>query len=238
VVISAVVFDLDDTLFEQRSWLDGAWRVVADAVPPQRDELLAALVEIAAEGSDRGRIIDRALERIGALDVAVAPLVDAFRRHAPLSLPLARGAIEGLRELRRVVPVGLVTDGDPVIQRAKLVALDVVDELDAIVISDELGRDLRKPHPAAFVQAAAVLGVPVSACVYVGDRPSKDVAGARAAGYAGCVRVRTGEHAAEADLSCIIAVDDLEAAFSWLRRELGRYAAPSARSGGASATIS
>jgi sugar phosphate isomerase/epimerase len=41
----------------------------------------------------------------------------------------------------------------------------------------------RKPHPAPFLAAARQSGVLPDECAYVGDRPSRDVIGAREAGY-------------------------------------------------------
>jgi putative hydrolase of the HAD superfamily len=196
-LIRAVLFDLDDTLYDQRAWLAGAWETVAGTataygVPPA--ELAAALGEIAAEGSDRGRIIDRALERVGWAGVPVEPLVRAFRSHAPGRLSCFPGVPAALAQLRARCPIGLVTDGDPGIQRAKLTALDLGDAFGVIVFSDELGRQYRKPHPAPFQAALAALGVGPGEALFVGDRPDKDVAGAAAAGMA-CIRVLTGEYA-------------------------------------------
>jgi putative hydrolase of the HAD superfamily len=196
-VIRAVLFDLDDTLYDQRAWLAGAWQAVAGAaaafgVAPV--ELAAALAEIAAEGSDRGRIIDRALERVRAAGVPVEPLVQAFRSHAPERLAAYPGVPAALARLRARCRVGLVTDGDPGIQRAKLRALGLCDAFDVVVFSDELGRHYRKPHRAPFRAALAGLGVDPREALFVGDRPDKDVAGAAAAGMA-CIRVLTGEYA-------------------------------------------
>ena len=196
-MIRAVLFDLDDTLYDQRAWLAGAWEAVAGAaagfgVPAPA--LAAALGEIAAEGSDRGRIIDRALERVGWAGVPVEPLVQAFRSHTPRCLPCFPGVPAALAQLRARRPIGLVTDGDPRIQRPKLAALDLSDAFDVVVLSDELGRQYRKPHPAPFLAALAGLGVGPAEALFVGDRPDKDVAGAAAAGMS-CVRVLTGEYA-------------------------------------------
>lgn len=196
-MIRAVLFDLDDTLYDQQAWLAGAWEAVAGAavafgVPAP--ELAAALGEIAAEGSDRGRIIDRALERVGWAGVPVEPLVRAFRSHAPSCLAPYPGVPAALARLRARCPIGLVTDGDPAIQRAKLAALGLSDALDVTLFSDELGRHRRKPHPAPFRAALAALGVGPSEAVFIGDRPDKDMAGAAAAGMA-CIRVLTGEYA-------------------------------------------
>ena len=197
--IDAVLFDLDDTLFDQRVWLDGAWRSVAAAAQSRHGvdaaRLLDALMSVAAEGSDRGHIIDRALARIGRTDVAVAPLVDVFRAYRPSRLSPFPGVAAALSRLWARVPLALVTDGDPGIQRAKLAALGLGHAFAAVVFSDELdgGRAARKPNPAPFLHAASLLGVTPKAVVVVGDRPEKDVDGAHAAGMR-AIRVRTGEY--------------------------------------------
>lgn len=197
-MIDAVLFDLDDTLFPQEQWLDVAWRTVArHAVGIDEERFFFALRDVASEGSDRGRIIDRALERIGAV-ASVPPLVEIFRTCYVGRLDPYPGVARALWALRRRLPVGLVTDGDPAIQRSKLRALSLEDAFDAIVMSDDLGRMYRKPHPIPLLRAAKRLGVPPHRCVYVGDRPAKDVAAALAAGMR-AVRVRTGEYASLPD---------------------------------------
>lgn len=197
--VRGVTVDLDDTIFPQQQWLAGAWRAVAEQAGTlglDGPRLLLALDRLAAEGSDRGRIVDRALVAIGAApDRYVAPLVAAFTAHAPPSLTGYRGALEALARLRDVVPVVLVTDGNPAIQRAKIAALGLDALVDFVVVSDELGgRELRKPHPAPFLRALELLRLPAAEVVHVGDRPAKDLVGAAAVGMR-AVLVRTGEYA-------------------------------------------
>jgi putative hydrolase of the HAD superfamily len=196
--LRAVTVDLDDTLYPQSAYLARAWAAVAaagaaDGISEQR--LYDALMAECAKGSDRGGIIDRALEDVGGRPQLIPGLVETFRSFEPYKLDPYPGAAAALAELRRVVPVACVTDGDPAIQRAKLRALCLEDAFDAIVISDELGRKFRKPHPKPFLTALEELDVPPSAAIHVGDRPEKDIAGPAAAGMAGAVRVRQGEYA-------------------------------------------
>lgn len=195
-MIKAVLFDLDDTLYPQAQWLYGAWRAVAAAAADHgvdKAALFSALVDIAGEGSDRGRIIDRALERTGAVGVPIEPLVDAFRGYRTGPLQPYPGVPRALAGLSAEVPIGLVTDGDVALQHDKLVALGLEDAFDVIVYSDAYGRECRKPHPLPFRIALAALGVSPDCAVFVGDRPDKDVLGATAAGMR-VVRVRTGEY--------------------------------------------
>jgi putative hydrolase of the HAD superfamily len=196
-LIEAVLFDLDDTLFDQRCWLAGAWRAVTIAGTAgglEGSAFHAALVHVAAEGSAKGAIIDRALARVGAASADVAPLVEAFKAHRPPRLPLYPGVRQTLERLRPGVALGLVTDGDPGIQRSKVDALGIADAFDVVVLSDELGRGRRKPHPAPFLAALNALGVDAGRAAFVGDRPETDIAGGNGVGLR-TVRVRTGEYA-------------------------------------------
>jgi putative hydrolase of the HAD superfamily len=199
-MLRAVLFDLDDTLFEQATWLSGAWDAVVAAAGPRVEAraLRCALRDICASGSDRGAIIDRALARVGHDDVAVAPLLARFRAHAPARLAPYPGVVDALEGLRAQVDIGLVTDGDPTIQRNKLRALGLESHFDIVVFSDEMGRRHRKPSPVPLLAALVGLGVDPRDAVYVGDRPDKDVAAAAATGMR-AIRVRTGEYADRPD---------------------------------------
>jgi putative hydrolase of the HAD superfamily len=193
--IAAVCFDLDDTLYPQADWLRGAWDAVAAcAADAGVDEaaMRVALRDIAADGSDQGQIIDRALLHLESAHVPVAPLVDTFRGYRAETLEPFPGVRAGLDRLAALVPLGIVSDGDPAIQRSKLAALGLADAFRVIVWSDEHGREHRKPDVLPFAVAAELLGAAPGDVVYIGDRPDKDVEGAAAAGMVP-IRVRTGE---------------------------------------------
>jgi putative hydrolase of the HAD superfamily len=89
---------------------------------------------------------------------------------------------------------------------------------DVVVLSDTLGRECRKPHPAPFRAALDLLEVDVDAAVFVGDRPDKDVMGAVGVGMR-VVRVRTGEYRAQPDLvGTWASVPDVVAAIELVER--------------------
>ncbi|MCJ7676155.1 MAG: HAD family hydrolase, partial [Anaerolineales bacterium] len=66
-----------------------------------------------------------------------------------------------------------------------------------VVLSSEYGR--RKPDPSIFHYAARLAEAPTSACAYVGDRVSRDIKGARAAGYGLAIQIRHDFHHGEDD---------------------------------------
>ncbi len=224
--LGAVLFDLDDTLAPQATWLDGAFAAVARRaadLDPAIDarSLHEALLAEAAAGSARGGIIDRALASLGlAIDVGL--LVEAFRSYRPARFDPYPGALELLERLRTAgMGLAVVSDGDPDIQRAKLGLTGVAELVDAVVLSDELGRRHRKPAPLPFRTALAALEVTPAEAAFVGDRPETDLLGAARVGMA-TVRVRTGEYAAApSPVSPTADCADLTAVAAWLGDRTG-----------------
>ncbi len=71
----------------------------------------------------------------------------------------------------------------------QLTKYGIASYFDAVVTSAGFG--WRKPNPCIFLEAARLLGVPPSSCVYVGDTVSRDVIGARRAGYGMVVQIKS-----------------------------------------------
>jgi putative hydrolase of the HAD superfamily len=96
-------------------------------------------------------------------------------------------------------PLACLTDGNPVIQEAKLAATGLGELLPTVVDTDTLGgRAFRKPHAAGILEVARRLRVPADRLLMIGDRPGKDVAVAAAVG-ARAIRIRQGEYATAPD---------------------------------------
>ena len=124
------------------------------------------------------------LEVVGADPTAAAELEHArdeslVRRS--LVFDDVPGALDDLR--RRGVVTGLITNSEPVHQRAKLAAAGLSGTTDVEVISGEVG--VGKPDPAVFTLACAQAGVDPAAAVHVGDRLETDAIAAAAAGLTG-----------------------------------------------------
>jgi len=62
-----------------------------------------------------------------------------------------------------------------------LVAEQLTGYFKTVILSSKLG--IRKPNPEIYWEAARRIGSEPSKCVYVGDNPSRDLEGTRAAGY-------------------------------------------------------
>ncbi|MGY1774106.1 HAD family hydrolase [Blastococcus sp. SYSU D00813] len=228
-----VVVDLDDTLYPQAAYLAGAAAAVGEAAGAaglDGDRVHAALVRELAAGSDAGGTIDRALLAAGvpaaALPDLVPPLVEAFTHHRPASLPTYPGVPEALAALAAAAPLACLTDGNPVIQAAKLAATGLGPLLPVVLVTDTLGgRAARKPAADGLLALAGTLGVPADRLLVIGDRPGKDVAVAAAVG-ARAIRIRQGEYAAAPDEPRAAAVVDSFPAAAALALELLGAAVP------------
>ena len=197
-----VVVDLDDTLYPQAEYLASAAAAVGTAAAGaglDGGEVHAALLRELAAGSDAGGTIDRALLGSGVpardLPALVPLLVEAFTRHRPARLTPYPGVVGALTALGKRTALGCLTDGNPVIQAAKLAATGLTPLLPEVLVTDTLGgRAARKPAPAGLLVLADRLGVPADRLLVIGDRPGKDVAVAAAVG-ARAIRIRQGEYA-------------------------------------------
>jgi putative hydrolase of the HAD superfamily len=187
-----LLFDLDDTLYPERSFVIsgfhavGAWLSSHLGLPA--DEVAEAFLSL-HDGGARGDTFDRWLQNKG-LDAGtyLDQLVNVYRRHMPSIKPFdaVPDLLQRFRASRRL---GLVTDGFYEVQSHKLSALDIGRYFDVAVFSDELGREAWKPSTKPFEKALSMLGTPPEAAVYIADNPLKDFLGARQLGME-TIRVR------------------------------------------------
>ena len=99
--------------------------------------------------------------------------------------------VSTMRELsRRGYRLGLISNTTSSVEGYQLLKETGLTELfSSVILSAEFGR--RKPHPSLFIEAARRAGVHPFECAYVGDRPSRDLIGARQSAFAKVVIINT-----------------------------------------------
>lgn len=109
--------------------------------------------------------------------IAAAMLFRSLSRRQFDLFPEAAAAV---RRLRERYAVGLVSDAQWVFTEPELALTGLRDLFEVRVLSSRLG--YKKPDPRLFARALGALHVAPEHAVYVGDNPSRDLAGARRAG--------------------------------------------------------
>lgn len=171
--VDVVVFDLDDTLCSEKDYVRSGYQAVARMFP--QVEHMAQKLWAAFEQRLPAIDVVLAAEGLDAPENKADALL-AYRTQQPEIAPYP-GVRELLVRLKKSKKLGLITDGRPGGQRAKLQALGIENLFDKIIITDELGGvEWRKPNPEAFRLMSQALEVPFDRMVYIGDNASKDFA--------------------------------------------------------------
>ena len=190
-MIKGILFDLDDTLYEERQFFRSGFTVVARELEGRgygKAEDLVAALESVVDRESRNGVFQKLAERTPFPAAWIPELVELFRAHKP-AIRLAQDSVNVLPRLRKKFRLGCVTDGRAQIQNAKLEALGARAYLDAVVVTDELGPEYWKPHPRPFWTCCELLGIGPTEALFVGDSPERDMTGARNAGIA-AIRIR------------------------------------------------
>lgn len=91
---------------------------------------------------------------------------------------------------------------------------------DPIILSSQYGR--RKPDPSIFYHAARLANFPTGACAYIGDKISRDILGAKKAGFQLAIQIRHQYDDGEIDEGAVpdVVIDDMNELLPILENEI------------------
>jgi putative hydrolase of the HAD superfamily len=196
--MKAVVFDLDNTLFDHTESATAAVRGwIPELGGTASDDLIAQwfVIEernfnqwlsgaVTHQGQRRGRLRDflPLIEHpVPEFDEELDLIYTGYLRHYEASwvaYPDARPALEVARS--NGWRISVLTNGSTTQQNAKLAAIGLADLVDVVCTSESLG--VSKPDPQAYLRTCVALGVEPADSVMIGDNLALDVVAAREAG--------------------------------------------------------
>ncbi len=192
-----VIFDLDDTLYNERQYVESAMLHVAEYFAQKyamhtkdvHQELLQILDE-----KGRGKIFNLFMENHG-IEENIAEIVQVYRDTTPV-LDLYQDAEETIQKLRQKgILLGIITDGCSKVQHHKIEGLQIEKLFDDVIVTDDY-EQAAKPSEIPY---RMILNnhpqLTASECIYIGDNPTKDFIGARRVGMATARIIRElGDH--------------------------------------------
>ncbi|OWW24221.1 hypothetical protein B4Q04_17250 [Zobellia sp. OII3] len=162
---SVIVFDLDDTLYNEIDYLRSAYSAIAMELAPKQWKKL--FVQMFSMYRNKENVFEYLTTTFG---VEKQMLINLYRNHQPAIVPF-EGVLPLLKHIKdKGGKLGVITDGRSKTQRAKLSALAVVDYFDTIVISEELGSE--KPDKKNY--RAIEEAFPNHRYCYIADNIRKD----------------------------------------------------------------
>jgi putative hydrolase of the HAD superfamily len=196
MTIRAVVWDVDDTLFDYTAadregmraylesegllaWYGGPdealqwWRECTD-----RQWARYAAGESTFEGQRRDRVRYFLGEPLG--DAEADAWFERYLNHYQAAWRLFPDALPALDALAASHRHAVLSNSSIVVQEHKLRTLGIRDRFEAVLCAAELG--VAKPDPGAFLAVCEALGLPAHEVAYVGDHPEIDGRGAAEAG--------------------------------------------------------
>ena len=219
--IQAVIFDLDDTLFDHYFSLQAGLSALQKTTPNLQQQTLDDLTSTYVDLVESLHI--QVLQKQLTLDQARIQRMQSFflKYGRTLSVDEAQnyaehyrgvylaarqpvpGAIALLRHLRtRNVKTAIITNNASLEQREKLEFCKLTPLIDVVVISEEVG--VIKPDPAIFAIALKQLECNASQAIMVGDAWNTDILGAHRAGIKSIWLNRFGARCPDPSITTII----------------------------------
>jgi len=181
-----VIFDLDDTLYAERDFAHSGFRAVDNWANAKWG--VTGLCQDMCDLLDAGYLgalfkIALAKHRPDFSDVELTEMQKVYDTHTP-NIRLFEDARFALGHFAAKGPIGLITDGNAEMQKAKIESLGIAGQFARIIFTHEGGgRAYSKPHPWSYKLMEAELAEPETQFVYVGDNPAKDFVTPNAQGW-------------------------------------------------------
>lgn len=193
MMIRAVLFDLDNTLYDEHQFVKSGFTAVSQLLSNKfslDEETVYACLWGSFMEQGRKNVFGHVLTGLGIYDdVAVSDVVELYRTHLP-QISVFKDVHDILPILRKEYRLGLITDGLRRVQENKVKALKISSCFDVITYAEDYGG---KHSPKPFSVILKQLQAKACESIYVDDNPHKGFAVAKEMGIR-TVRILRGEH--------------------------------------------
>lgn len=193
--VKAIIFDLDDTLYNEIDYVYSGFRVVAKYFSDKYNietEMLYNKMVHELETNGRGEIFDNTLKsRNIYTKTNLKKAISLYRTHTP-DIKLSDEALQILNYfILKDIPLYIVTDGNKVVQAKKIYALGLETFITKSFITHRYGKIHAKPSTHCFEKIARLEGIGFRDLVYIADNVNKDFVGINKLGFQ-TIRIKNG----------------------------------------------
>jgi putative hydrolase of the HAD superfamily len=195
--INAVIFDLDNVLYDEKDYFYAAFNKIAAYLSERcnipQEKIFEKLVnDFQNKTSMYPRLFNDLIADCGLDQRLISEILALFSSIQP-DLQLFSGSEDLLLNLKKQnIKLGLVTNGSVKTQKNKVKLLNIEKFFDSIIYAREVGAGKEKPDFEAYKLMLADLGVKPEEAICVGDNPFTDFLGAKKLGIK-TVRLQSGE---------------------------------------------
>ena len=185
-MFQGVLFDLDGTLINRRQAFESYCLFLLQNYFPARavnytEKLLPQLKQLDRQYAyDRYLFFEKLVELYHITTVTPRQLYSRWINEFTQFVTPMDGMLETLKYLKQKYTLGLITNGDAILQRAKVDCAGIKSYFSSIIISEEAG--VEKPDKKIFSMCCRQLGLAKEKCIFIGDNYYADILGALNAG--------------------------------------------------------
>jgi len=159
-----IVFDLDDTLYDEIDFVKSGFKEVASYLGDDKYYTFM-MEEFSKNGS--GKVFNKLIDKFN-IDIKLQKLIEVYRFHKP-SITLSKKSIE-LLEFSKHHKIALISDGHYITQKNKFDALNLANYIDYPIFTDFYHTNKPKLKPFKMVMQMYI----DEKFIYISDNPKKD----------------------------------------------------------------
>lgn len=190
-----LVFDLDDTLYDEITFVHSGFKAVANFLNQRYgintfESYQFMISDLARNG--RGQVFNNVLREYNLENKGnIMKCLTVYRVHLPdITLSAdANTCLNCFASLNKYI----VTDGNKVVQHNKIKALGLYSRVKKCFITHRYGVVHSKPSPYCFLKICEIEKTATSKVVYIGDNPKKDFVNIKPLGFK-TIRILKGEY--------------------------------------------
>lgn len=173
-----IVFDLDDTLYDEVNFVKSGFQEVAHYL---KDEKYYDFMVDVFEREGSGKVFDKLIEKFG-LDININQFIEIYRFHTP-NIVLSNESLE-LLKFAKDFKTALISDGNYIMQKNKFNALKLDEFIEYPIFTDfyHTKKPEKKPYKMVMDKYKDE-----DKFVYISDNPKKDF---KALGQLGWIGIR------------------------------------------------